>query len=156
MGEMVDDVSITSAVKLKLVWSRHAGGLAAKVETTHGRVNLSGTANSEEAKDAAGKFARNTRGVNSVNNQIVVDDAGKPATGKEEGTDIADGWITMKVKSTFMYSSNVSSSDIAVSTNGGIVTLTGKVDGGVERALAIELARNVHGVKSVDSNSLTT
>ena len=71
------------------------------------------------------------------------------------GTDIADGWITTKVKSTFMYSSNVDGSDIAVSTSGGIVTLTGKLDSGVERAVAIELAGNVRGVKSVDSSSLT-
>jgi len=35
------------------------------------------------------------------------------------------------------------------------VTLTGKMDSGAERALAIELARNVKGVKSVDSSSLT-
>jgi hyperosmotically inducible periplasmic protein len=155
-GQMVDDVSITSAVKSKLTWSRYAGGLVAKVETAHGKVNLSGTATSEEAMDAAGKFAGNTRGVISVDNQIVVDDAGKPAAATEVGIDIADGWITTKVKYTFMYSSNVNGSDIAVSTSGGIVTLTGKLDSGVERALAIELARNVRGVKGVDSNSLTT
>ena len=68
---------------------------------------------------------------------------------------MADGWITTKVKSTFMYSTNVNGSDIAVSTNAGIVKLTGKMDSGAERALAIELARNVRGVKSVDSSSLT-
>jgi osmotically-inducible protein OsmY len=74
---------------------------------------------------------------------------------KSEGTDIADGWITTKVKSTYMYSTNVNGSDIAVSTNAGVVTLTGKVDSGAERALAIELAHNVRGVKSVDSTALT-
>ncbi len=36
-----------------------------------------------------------------------------------------------------------------------VVTLTGKMDSGAERALAIELAQNVRGVKSVNSNSLT-
>ena len=83
-------------------------------------------------------------------------EAGKPAAvAKTEGTDISDGWITTKVKSTYMYSNNVNGSDIAVSTNAGIVTLTGKMDSGAERALAIELARNVRGVKSVDSSLLT-
>jgi len=66
-----------------------------------------------------------------------------------------DVWITTKVKSTFMYSRNVNGSDIAVSTNSGVVTLTGKVNSDAERALAIELARNVRGVKSVKSTSLT-
>jgi osmotically-inducible protein OsmY len=54
-----------------------------------------------------------------------------------------------------MYSSNVNSSDISVSTDSGIVTLSGKVNSGAERALAVELAQNVRGVKSVDSKSLT-
>ena len=31
---------------------------------------------------------------------------------------ISDGWITTKVKSTFMFSTNVDGSDIAVSTDG--------------------------------------
>ena len=154
-GEVVDDASISSAVKSKLMWSRYADGLSANVETTRGKVKLTGTANSMEAKDAAGKLAMNTHGVHAVNNQLVLE-TGKPgAVAKTEGTDMADGWITTKVKSTYMYSSNVNGSDIAVSTNAGIVSLTGKMDSGAERALAIELARNVKGVKSVDSSLLT-
>ena len=54
-----------------------------------------------------------------------------------------------------MYSSNVNGSDIDVSTSAGVVTLKGKVDSGAERALAIELADNVRGVKSVRSEGLT-
>ena len=153
-GEMVDDASITSEVKSKLAWSRYSDALTANVDTMRGKVKLSGTADSIEAKEVAGKLAGNTRGVLSVNNQLVVA-TGKQATAKNESNDIADGWITTKVKSTFMYSSNVNGSDIAVSTNSGVVTLTGKMDTGAERALAIELARNVRGVKSVDSNLLT-
>jgi len=154
-GEVVDDASITSAVKSKLMSSRHADGLSANVDTARGKVKLTGTANSAEAKDAAGKLAMNTHGVHAVNNQLVVE-AGKPAAvATTKSTDMSDGWITTKVKSTYMYSSNVNGSDIAVSTNAGVVTLTGKMDSGAERALAIELARNVKGVKSVDSNLLT-
>jgi len=154
-GEVVDDASISSAVKSKLMGSRYADGLSAKVETTRGKVKLTGTATSMEAKDAAGKLATNTHGVHAVNNQLVLE-TGKPgAVAKTEGTDMSDGWITTKVKSAYMYSSNVNGSDIAVSTNAGVVTLTGKMDSGAERALAIELARNVKGVKSVDSNLLT-
>ena len=47
------------------------------------------------------------------------------------------------------------SRDDLQTTNAGIVKLTGKMDSGAERELAIELARNVRGVKSVDSSSLT-
>jgi osmotically-inducible protein OsmY len=71
-----------------------------------------------------------------VNNQLVVE-AAKPSSVKASTNDMSDGWITTKVKSTYLYSSNVNGSDIDVSTNAGIVTLTGKVDSGAERALAI-------------------
>ena len=71
-GEAVDDATITSTVKSKLLWSRYADGLSANVDTKRGKVILTGTANSEEAKDAAGSLARNTRGVHAVNNQLMV------------------------------------------------------------------------------------
>lgn len=152
-GERVEDASITAAVKSKLLASRYADGLTADVDTMRGKVKLTGFATSAESKEAAGSLAMNTHGVHAVRNQLVVDASRNVA--KTSGTDVADGWITMKVKSTFMYSSNVNSSDVAVSTNAGIVTLSGKMDSGAERALAIELARNVKGVKSVVSSALT-
>ena len=153
-GEMIEDATITSTVKSKMIWSRYADRLSANVDTTRGRVILAGTTDSEEARDFAGKLATSTHGVRSVDNQLVITSAkaGSPVT---EGGDIADGWITTKVKSTFMFSSNVPGSDISVSTNSGIVKLSGKMGNGAERALAIELAGNVRGVKSVDSSSLS-
>ena len=72
-GEVVDDASITSAVKSKLLWSRYAEGLTAEVDTTRGKVKLTGSANSTEAKEAAGKLAMNTHGVHAVDNLLVVD-----------------------------------------------------------------------------------
>jgi len=124
-------------------------------------VKLTGTADSGAAKELAGRLAMNTRGVVSVDNQLTVNGA-KPtmtesakASAHEAGTEVADSWITTKVKSTFLYSSNVDGTDIGVSTSAGVVTLRGKVGSGAERALAIELASNVRGVKSVHAKGLT-
>jgi hyperosmotically inducible protein len=160
-GEVIDDASITSAVKSKLLWSKNTEGLAANVDTKMGKVTLKGSADSVETKDLAGRLTIGTRGVMSVDNQLVVKSAtpstaatAKTATPKVEN-DMSDGWITTKVKSTYMYSSNVDGSDISVNTDKGIVSLSGKVDSGAERALAIELAQNVRGVKSVQSKALT-
>ncbi len=55
--------------------------LNANVDTARGKVKLTGTADSAEAKEAAGKLAMNTRGVHSVNNQLVVE-AAKPGVAK--------------------------------------------------------------------------
>ncbi|MGK2941835.1 MAG: BON domain-containing protein [Immundisolibacter sp.] len=160
-GEVVDDATITATVKSKLLWSKHTEGLDTDVDTRRGKVTLKGTATSAAAKDLAGRLAANTRGVASVDNRLTVKgekartvDAAKSSAG-EAGHDIADAWITTKVKSTFMFSSNVDGSDISVDTKGGIVTLGGRVDSGAERALAIEFAQNVRGVKGVQAQGLT-
>ncbi len=171
-GEVVDDATITAAIKSKLLWSKHTDGLTTDVDTLQGRVTLQGFADNPGEKNIATRLALNTRGVVSVDNQLVLSH-GKPtvvtnakAAGKEVGKDakaaskearkdVSDSWITAKVKSSYLYSSNVDGTDINVSTKGGIVTLSGKVDSGAERALAIEIARNVRGVKNVHAKGLT-
>jgi len=158
-GEAMDDASVTAAVRSKLMWSKYTSAMSTGVSTKAGKVTLKGSAESQAAKDFARSLAMNTPGVKSVDNQLLVDGA-KPVVAQTSkapsaGTEIADSWITTKVKSTYGYSSNVNGSDIGVSTDSGIVTLTGKVDSGAERALAIELAQNVRGVKSVQSKALT-
>ncbi|MCY1395766.1 BON domain protein [compost metagenome] len=159
-GVMVDDATTTAAVKSKLLWSKQADGMTTHVTTNSGKVTLTGKSDNQADKDLAGRLARNTDGVMSVDNQLVVDastptpvDSAK-SSAKEAKGDVADSWITTKVKSTLMYSNNVKGSDISVSTNSGIVTLSGLVASGAERDLAIELAQNVRGVKSVRSTDL--
>ncbi|SEI04996.1 Osmotically-inducible protein OsmY, contains BON domain [Rheinheimera pacifica] len=158
-GDVVDDATITTAIKSKLLWSKHTEGMDTKVVTNAGKVELSGTVATQQAKQQAEKLAKNTDGVRSVDNKLQVSD--KTADGKiykkadaEKGSVIADSWITTKVKSTFMYSSNVAGSDISVKTDKGVVTLAGEVGSGAEQALAIELAQNIRGVKSVTSRQL--
>lgn len=160
-GQVVDDATITAAVKSKLVWSKHTDGQTATVETNAGKVTLTGTAQSAKAKEAAERLALNTPGVVAVSNQLVVSSAAPTLTDKAKSStaqasrEISDSWITAKVKSTLLYSSNVKGSDVEVSTKGGVVTLSGKLGSGAERALAIELADNVRGVKSVNAEALT-
>ena len=160
-GEVVDDATITATIKSKLLWSKNTDGLDIHVDTNMGKVTLQGAAENGAAKELAGRMAMNTRGVASVDNQLVVA-ASKPASTVAEvdsehdtSQEIADTWITTKVKSTYMYSSNVENDDISVSTSEGNVTLSGKVSSGAERELATELAQNVRGVKSVNATALT-
>ncbi len=169
-GEVVDDATITAAVKSRLLWSKFSY-ISTKVETKGGRVTLTGTVDNADSKAAATKLAGSTRGVIAVSNQLNVEnkshssakagtsdkadatDKAKKAA-NEAGANVADAWITTKVKSNFFYSNNVSGSDIDVSTSAGIVTLKGKVGSGAERALAIELTENIRGVKSVNAKEL--
>ncbi|MCH8496857.1 MAG: BON domain-containing protein [Marinobacter sp.] len=158
-GDRISDASITATVKSKLLWSRHSQGLSANVETVSGKVTLEGTADSTAAKEMAGLLASNTQGVTDVDNKLKVEDTSNRRTSADRerssiGQGISDTWITTKVKSTLIYSSNVASSDISVHTDDGVVTLTGSVSNSAEHALAVELAKNVKGVKRVNADAL--
>ena len=168
-GDRISDATITAAVKSKLMWTRHAEGLATEVSTESGKVTLEGTAESQAARNLAGRLAADTRGVQSVDNRLEVKEPGtakEPGEGEaamdktravaaDTGDYITDSWITTKVKSTFMWSSGVSGRDISVTTDDGVVELSGKVDSEAERELAVELAQELRGVKSVDASGLT-
>ena len=166
-GEKVDDITINATVRARLIWSKYSY-ISTNVETNNGRVTLTGSVTSAAAKANAERLASNTRGVRSVSNQIRIDPDKKPLnalnnaadklkqTAQEAGEKVEDAWITAKVKSNFLYSSNVSGTDIDVDTKDGEVALKGKVSSNAERALAIELAENVRGVKSVNAKALVT
>ena len=66
-----------------------------------------------------------------------------------------DAWITTKVKSELATTRDIPSTDISVNTRDGMVRLTGTVDSNMQKNRAIQLARQVKGVKSVDATGLT-
>lgn len=71
-GTYVDDASTTTAVKAKFVEDKTVDAGAIKVETLNGTVQLSGFAKSNAEKAQAEYLARNTKGVRSVRNDILV------------------------------------------------------------------------------------
>lgn len=71
-GAYVDDAATTTAVKTKFVEDKTVDAGAIKVETLNGTVQLSGFAKSNAEKAQAEYLARNTKGVRSVRNDIIV------------------------------------------------------------------------------------
>lgn len=71
-GAYVDDVATTTAVKAKFVEDKTVDAAAIKVQTLEGTVQLSGFAKSNAEKAQAEYLARNTKGVRSVRNDIIV------------------------------------------------------------------------------------
>ena len=65
------------------------------------------------------------------------------------GEAVTDGWITTKVKGSFVGEDALDGSDIDVDTNDGVVTLSGTVASEAGRARAIAIAKKIDGVKSV-------
>jgi len=72
VGTYVDDRTITTAVKAKLIEDKSTGGLSINVDTLNGTVALSGFAKSQAEKDQAGRIAASTKGVREVRNNLIV------------------------------------------------------------------------------------
>ncbi len=71
-GEYIDDFSITTKVKTKLLGDPNVSGFAISVETFRGRVILSGFVNSQAQIDRAVALAREVPGVKEVQSALVI------------------------------------------------------------------------------------
>jgi len=71
-GAYIDDASITTSVKAKMVEDKNVDASAIKVETLNGEVMLSGFAKNSTEKNTAENIAMKVKGVKTVKNQIVV------------------------------------------------------------------------------------
>jgi len=76
-------------------------------------------------------------------------EATKDATGTA-GEVVTDGWITTKVKSSFVGVNALDGSNIDVDTNDHVVTLTGTVASAAARAEAVRIAKATKGVTKVN------
>jgi hyperosmotically inducible protein len=72
VGAYVDDATITTQVKARMVDNKDVDAGAIKVETLNGTVLLSGFAKSNNERATAESIARNVNGVKSVKNEIAI------------------------------------------------------------------------------------
>ena len=72
VGEYIDDATITTQVKARMVENKQVDAAAISVETLNGTVMLSGFAKSSTEKQAAEAIARDVKGVKAVRNEITV------------------------------------------------------------------------------------
>ncbi|MCX7092121.1 MAG: BON domain-containing protein [Methylococcaceae bacterium] len=79
---------------------------------------------------------------------------GCASTPQTEGTGeyVDDSVVTTKVKAALVNDPNVSAAEVNVETFKGVVQLSGFVNSRADMNRAIELARNVPGVKSVKND----
>ncbi|WP_428422583.1 BON domain-containing protein [Methylibium sp.] len=74
VGQYIDDATITTSVKTKLIEDKTVDASAISVETLNGTVQLAGFAKSATEKAQAEVLARRASGVKDVKNSIVVKD----------------------------------------------------------------------------------
>lgn len=109
-----------------------------KIKVDKGWITLSGDVNWYFQKDAAETDVRKLLGVMGVSNQIAI----KP------GVEASD--VQKKIKAAFGRNAEFEAEHIVVSTEGGNVTLSGKVDSYYERTLAEKTAWSAPGVTQVN------
>jgi hyperosmotically inducible protein len=63
-----------------------------------------------------------------------------------------DATVSARVKTTLLNDQQINATKITVSTEGGVVNLTGSVRSKTEETRAVELARQVTGVRDVKSS----
>lgn len=149
------DAGITTAVKAKMAADDTVKAYQIDVDTARKVVTLTGTVDSATAKSRAVELARSTDGVTSVSDHIVVSVASAaPTTPDAQPAGFSDPGITASVKTKLLADPTVGGLRIDVDTRDGIVTLSGQVKSPAERVLALKLARETDGVKTVE-NKLT-
>jgi len=133
-------------VKSALLADPGAKGFEVKVETSKGQVQLSGFVDTQAGIDRAIALTRGVEGVKGVDNAMTLKQ-GKASLGDT----VDDGIVTAKVKSALLADASVKSLDVAVVTHKGEVQLSGYVDNQLQIDRAVDVARGVEGVRSVNN-----
>lgn len=169
---MVSDAWITTQIYAKFFADPDIKGRHIDVETVSGVVTLRGTIQSGAERSQAIAKAKGTDGVKQVVDKLSLPQAEKPPAGDAHeqsrpstnaeqakahaksaadrvGKEISDTWITTKVQAMYFLDKDVKGMDIAVTTKGTVVTLTGTVPTEATRQKAVADARSIEGVSQV-------
>ncbi|NER64904.1 BON domain-containing protein [Pseudomonas sp. MAFF212427] len=157
-AQRVEDATLASIIRARLLWSSQTHGLPIEVDSRAGVVTLRGRVTRAEAKQMAGSIAGSSAGVYLVNNLISLG-VGDPAQAREQvaaaATEVqSDAWINDKVQASFLYSRNLDGPNIKVVTQDGVVRLSGEVMSDQQKTIAQEVARQIRGVRGVDADML--
>jgi hyperosmotically inducible protein len=143
-GDVVDDGTITTEVKAGLVGAKGVDSNDINIETYKAIVLLSGFVTDQAQKDSADKVAKGVKGVKKVENKIIV----HPSTSM--GTKLDDTALVGKVNAALVDAADVKSGQINVEARGGMVQLGGFVTSDGMKKRALDVAKGVKGVKSVE------
>ncbi len=162
MQASVHDAWLKGKLEATLLFNEHLNSFAIETDVKNGVASLNGAVASDIDRDLAGEIAKSIEGVNQVENNLTVDRS-KAHSGYESAENeehrsfqrtVRDATLTAKVKTKLLLNENTSGLAINVDTDNGAVTLSGKVDSEEEKELAVRIAQNTEGARSV-SDRLT-
>lgn len=151
-AQNVQDATVAANVDAMLLWNQYTDGFDIDVTADGGVVTLTGTADTEGARNRATQIALGVDGVDTVVNRMDVDPDAMVADNDVDPVD--DEWIEDTLQHVYLFSTAVNSGTIDAEASKGDVTLAGTVDSALEREVAIQLAQDLRGVQRVDASDL--
>lgn len=154
LEQFIADVSLTAKIKTKLLASKSTYLSEIEVETNNGVVFLTGTVDSDFIKAQAGRIAEATPGLRNVKNQIKLADPDSIGD-KVENTvveldkKVSDAWVSTKVRTMLLFSSDFPGNDVIVLTKDGVVELKGFVRSVDQKDKLSDQVNDVIGVRRV-------
>lgn len=140
------DLWLMTKVKTTLLFHRSVSGLKTKVDVKDGIVTLRGNADSEAQKDLVSEYVKDIEGVKEVKNEMSV---AKTPTMADK---IDDASITAQVKMALLFHRSTSALNTSVTTENGVVLLSGQAGNEAEKELVTEIVADIQGVQGVVNN----
>lgn len=161
-------------IRSRLLSKANVSAATTKVTVVDGNVILTGTAKNAAQKELTGAYAKDIEGVKTVKNEIVISaDHAASTTDKNlaansndrvsdkdranrdnetMGEKIDDASITGQVKYALLSHKSTSALKTKVTTQDGVVRVTGDAKTEAEKSLVTKLAQDVRGTKSVKND----
>lgn len=164
---VVSDSAATSAIQSRLDWSSAIDAADVRLVTLGGVTEIRGLVRSEAQRILVGAVARDTYGVQRVNNQLDVNDWA-PVTdaarenvvtrnaerARAQGKLRSDAWIAAALTYTLSFSRAIDTCHIGVESAAGKVSLRGTIASAAARDSALALANDTLGVQSATAAGL--
>jgi len=142
------DSRIKDRVKATLLFHRSTGDSPIEVSVKDGIVTLTGIASSNAKRELATEYTQDIDGVKDVKNEMTSKQEDESTISKVSEY-VDDASITAQVKTSLLYHRSTSGLRTKVSTDKGVVTLTGIAKNSAEKTLAALYANDIRGVKYV-------
>jgi osmotically-inducible protein OsmY len=138
--ETLDDADIQTAIESEFLGDQMVPFHSIDVAVSEGVATLSGTVDTLAERQRAVMLAETIKGVRAVVDRLQV----TPVTR-------SDAQIRRDIEQAFLMDPAADAYEIEVSVEDGVATLTGTVESWPEKQIALRVARNVKGVRDVDS-----
>lgn len=144
------DAWIDGKAEATLLFNNSLNSFDINTDVNKGIVTLTGQVDNDVERELAEELIVGIDGVNEVQNKLSVKDDYQEDS--MQTSQIVDAKINTVITSRYLFSSEVSGTDIDVDVDSGVVTLNGEVSSSEEKQLAIEIAKNTDDVMEVKDN----